>query len=835
MTLPNSLPAAGPPRDESAVRPVFGHPTPQLRDILAFASALVLYALFYAAFFFKSLTSGEYIAPSDSLDFGLAAFLSSPALWTEGMYSGYPIAADPQSLTWYPVLQLIRLLGLGWNTFMVIPYVVASAGCFLLVRRLTSSTVAGAFSGFVFGFSGVMLGHIGHFNQIHAAAWLPLVVYGLQLMREGSGRLGAVVASIAFALMWTSGHPQVAVYTLYLSAALVFGWLLIDRPVKSIVLTRVAWPVLAIALGVGLAAITVVPMIELGEFSRRAAQKWEVYASKALPAWQLLSLVFPFAFGGFRTTAGLSVPYFGEGGPVENTGYVGLLPFMLAMAGPFVLSSLRKDGSPPKLHAKAEARLWLIVAAIAALLCLGAATPIGTLFFYAPGYASFRVPARHLFVVTFCLAVASGLTFAQLASRGARRGMVAASFSAMFLLAALAFAAFAWRTPDVRDLIAHNRTYAIWAIAWPLALATMLVACILAGRFVVTRASMLAFAVLLIAVQLADMAMLHYHLPPYRFEYADVPPEQVAPHPRIAALSQVLHRTGERVLAVDGSKNQFLLPNLTRAWAVPAASGTGSLGIERYLDVLGMGGPGDVYPETLSAQHHGLDLFAIRYALVPQGSSLADDLRRQEGRWSVVEHLRYYEHDPDTHYTLFRNARAGPRAWCASGIVRASADEALAAIRSGHLPQGRQFSPAEVALVEAGTARDGVATAPAAQGSTVVAAHLNGQHRYLVSSASSCLLVLSEVYYPWWRGSLDGSPVTVSRVNHTMIGIPVPPGSHVVRLWLEPRSVWIGAATTLASFLIWIGLVRVRSLRRPSWRRRTSDTPAWSGLSGAGR
>ena len=71
------------------------------------------FTIFYLAFFANSLASGNYIAPSDSLDFGLSAFLSDQTIWTDGMYSGYPIAADPQAMTWYPVFRLFRAAGLG--------------------------------------------------------------------------------------------------------------------------------------------------------------------------------------------------------------------------------------------------------------------------------------------------------------------------------------------------------------------------------------------------------------------------------------------------------------------------------------------------------------------------------------------------------------------------------------------------------------------------------------------------------------------------------------------------------------------------------------------------
>lgn len=779
-----------------------------LRETRACAAALLLYSAFYTAFFLKSLLSGNFIAPSDSLDFGVAAFLSSPALWTQGMYSGYPIAADPQALTWYPVLHLFRLLGLDWNNFLLSAYVIASTTCFLFVRRLTGSNLAGVFSGLVYGFSGVMLGHIGHFNQIHAAAWVPLTLYGLQLTREGLYRPGALVSAFGFALMWLAGHPQVPVYTAYLSAALIAGGLLIDRPSRDVVVARLTWSAFGLIVGLGIGAVSILPMVELGELSRRAQSSWELYISKALPPWQLLAIALPFAFGGFWFDGSIPVPYFGLGGPAENTGYVGLLPLALALAAPFVLSTHRRD-----------ARLWALLTVIAVLLCLGAATPLGTLFFYAPGYASFRVPARHLFVVSLCLAVVSGLAFAELTRRREGWGRIAGAVVGTLALAAIAFAVFAWRTPDVHALVTGGSVYTNWALRWPLTLAATLVVCAgMAWGLARHRVALLAFAMLLIGMQVFDLTMLHARMPGQRFEYADIIREEAVLRPRMVALRDELRGTGERVLATDGSKNPFLLPNLTRPWDVPAASGTGSLGIERYLDVLGMGGPGDVYPETLSVAHRGMDLFSIRYALVRQDSPLAVDLRQHGERWSAIEDLQYYEDDPDTRYTLFRNARALPRAWCVPEVARVTSGEALAAIRMGHLPRGAgEFNPVRVALVEGEELRDWHG-ASASTGRREVLRNVNHPF-YLVTSDVPCLLVLSEVYYPWWRASIDDGDVKVAQVNHAMIGIPVPPGEHLVRLRLVPVSIWWGGGVTVFSLLVW-SAVLIRWRVRPERPRR---------------
>jgi hypothetical protein len=764
------------------------------RDIRAFALAVLLYGGFYAVFFLRSLLTGNFIAPSDSLDFGVAAFLATPSLWTQGMYSGYPIAADPQSLTWYPVLHLFRFLGLDWNGFLISAYVIASATCFLFVRRLTGSSLAGAFGGFVYGFSGVMLGHIGHFNQIHAAAWVPLALYGLHLTREGRYRPGAVVSTAAFALMWLAGHPQVPVYTAYLALALVAGGLLIDRPPPAVIVRRLGWSAFGVLVGLGIAAVSILPMIELGELSRRSVSNWELYISKALPPWQLLAIALPFAFGGVWSGGEMPVPYFGLGGPAENTGYVGLLPLALALAAPFVLVTYRR-----------EARLWFVITLFAVLLCLGAATPVGTLFFYVPGYASFRVPARHLFVVSVCLASLSGLAFAELTRRREGWGTLAGSVIATLALVGIAFGLFVQRTPDVRALLSGGGVYATWAILWPLSLGAGLAAWAwLARAMGAVPGALGACAAALIVLHVFDLTMLHYRMPGQRLEYADIVRDEAVLRPPMLELRDELHRTGERVLAADGSKNPFLLPNLTRPWGVQAATGTGSLGIERYVDVLGMGGPGDVYPETLSAPHRGLDLMSIRYALVPRESPLAEELRGESDRWSAIEDLQYYESDPGTRYTLFRNARALPRAWCVPEIARTTAAEALAAIRMGHLPAGRgEFEPTRSALVEPDVLPgwEGGGRQPAE-----VLSQLD-QRRYLVRSDAPCVLVIGEVHYPWWRASLDDEDVAIVRVNHTMIGVPVPSGTHVVRLRLQPTSIWWGAAISGLSLILWGGVL----------------------------
>lgn len=787
------------------------------RDAAAFACAFIAYALFYAAVFSQSLRATSYIAPSDTLDFGVATFLSAPALWTEGMYSGYPVAADPQTLTFYPLLHVFRTAGVcgdacSWNLFMIAAYVLASAGTFLLVWRMSGSIVAAVFGGFTYGFSGVMVAHISHFNQIHAAAWLPLVLYGLYLVRLDRRRPGAFVATVAYAMMWLAGHPQLAVYTFYLCVALVGGWLRIDRADRAVVLQRSIWSATAIGTGLALAAVMFVPMLELGTLSRRASGSWDLFTQDALPPRQLLSLVFPLGFGGFLTPDEVRIPYVGDNSPVQTTSYFGLLPLGVAAVAAVRASTIRS-----------ETRLWMAVAGVALLLCLGSATPFAWLFYYAPGYARFSLPARHLFVFTLCVAVASGLGLAQLTSTFIGRRRIAAGLAVVCAAALLAAVLVVWTTPDLRDLLFGHRKYVEWAFVLPLGVAAVLCGAGIGTGLIRARPRLVGAlaGVAFVVLHVADLAAIHYVLPGYHFRYAEVPPERVTPHPFVATLADELRESGQRVLASDGSRNRFLLPNLPRAWSIPAASGTGSLGMAPYLDLLGMGGSGDVPADTFASSHRGLDLMSVRYVLVPQQSALAEQLRREPGRWTAVSDVQYSRSDPDTWYAVLANSRAHPRAWCAVEAVPSSATGILEAVRTGQLADGRAFDPLRMALVE-GHAIQGGDAAEAGAGDAEISGGVTGpgERRYLVRNAAPCLFVLSDVYYPWWRASVDDASVQVSRVNHAQIAIAVPSGSHLVRLWLTPISLWAGGGVSVVTILLWIALLAKVDVRlRHSDRR----------------
>ena len=65
------------------------------------------------------------------------------------------------------------------------------------------------------------------------------------------------------------------------------------------------------------------------------------------------------------------------------------------------------------------------------------------------------------------------------------------------------------------------------------------------------------------------------------------------------------------------------------------------------------------------------------------------------------------------------------------------------------------------------------------------------------------LLVLSEVYYPGWRATVDGVPTPILRADVALRALAVRAGEHRVEMVFDPWSVKIGIGITLAT-LLWV-------------------------------
>jgi hypothetical protein len=756
-----------------------------------FRIALTLAAL-HGLWFSGVLAQRRSLAPGDGTAELMPSYLSAFTLWTPDIASGYPVAASPDALSWYAVAALGRRASLPFELFVISAYFLASLNGALFVRALTGSVAGGLAGGICLGLGGFFAAHVGHANMLHSAAWIPLVLWSLERLRTRVSAGTVAVAGGSLALSAVSGYPQFLLKALVLSGL----WIVLrsaDAPVGR--RRFITGSAAAVSSGLLLAAPLLLPMAQLSTFTARQRISFEFFSQGSFPAWQLPSLLFPQVVGGWRTLAN-RVPYFGDWYVSDVTAYSGSVFSLLAALG--------LGGRPRRV-----ALFFGGVTGAALLLAVGDATPLARVLYHVPVFSLFRSPSRYLFEATLGVSVLAGLGVARLETlapgdRLRAAGRAAAGVAALFgaALAALRLLGPTFAEAARRKVPVETLSLAPWrnpVVAEPIG-------------FLVAGAALLFFAArsprrwpiaAVVCLGTAELATYGLTLFPSNFpELSRVTAEPAAARflagPLAASAQRYAPLLGARMDLEAGT------PNHSRIWALPNATGFGPLPLLRYCRLLGMERWGELSRDVLWPSHRGLDVLAVRYVLLP--SDRSDRWIRDAGaetRFRKTTSLRETE--------VLENLTARPRAWLAAEVVRLSPDEVLGALRSSRLPDGRAFEPERQALVEAGPSwSSSVAAGP----SHVRISGLRPDSVAIeTGTPGTSFLVLSDIFYPGWRATVDGRPADVVRTDYVLRGLWLTPGAHSIRLEFRPPAVGAGlalSALAVLSLAVWGALGRGR-------------------------
>jgi hypothetical protein len=195
-----------------------------------------------------------------------------------------------------------------------------------------------------------------------------------------------------------------------------------------------------------------------------------------------------------------------------------------------------------------------------------------------------------------------------------------------------------------------------------------------------------------------------------------------------------------------------------------------------------LGGGAAVLTEFSKLSLHE-DLFNVRYQIKP-ASAPDPGAIYQDALWKVYE-----------------NKDAFPRAWLVHQTVTEPSDDA---VFSRIDKPGIDLHTA--AIVQAPLPR---ALEAAGTGESVRFRSYEADRMSLdVSAGGTGLLVLSEVYYPGWRATVNGRPAAIQKVDGALRGVIVPGGLSRVQMEYVPVSFYVGAGlsllTTLCVLLAWV-------------------------------
>jgi hypothetical protein len=98
--------------------------------------------------------------------------------------------------------------------------------------------------------------------------------------------------------------------------------------------------------------------------------------------------------------------------------------------------------------------------------------------------------------------------------------------------------------------------------------------------------------------------------------------------------------------------------------------------------------------------------------------------------------------------------------------------------------------PAKTALIEKTPPAPPLSSFEAA-GSAKLARYTNTEVVVEVDSPSGGMLVLTDVWHPWWFATIDGNETEIFRADAIFRAVQLPPGKHSVRFTFEPlRGAW---------------------------------------------
>jgi hypothetical protein len=322
-------------------------------------------------------------------------------LWDPYVGGGQSAVADALHQMFLLPSLLVRLVGsevLGFNLWVALPFPVAAVGAWAFFARRFSAPAA-ALGAMAFAISGPVVSTANFPNMSWSVAAVPWVLWAVDGVTFAPAPWRLAVLALVVGFQAFAGEPVtfVATLALALSFAIVVGAPVSDRAVRDR-LRHAAWVSIGIALGLGLAAIQIVPMTEAATLSERSVSILRDF-------WSLHPLAM------LET---VSLHLFGDYYKVQSLAFVPWMPFVHGGREPFFFSvyfgvpllALVCFGlvSGPRHWTL----FWVVAGAIAFIGALGANTPIYPFVRdHLPVLGSFRFPAKYFVIVSIAVAAAA--------------------------------------------------------------------------------------------------------------------------------------------------------------------------------------------------------------------------------------------------------------------------------------------------------------------------------------------------------------------------------------------------------------------------------------------
>ncbi|MBN2308017.1 MAG: YfhO family protein [Candidatus Hydrogenedentes bacterium] len=692
-------------------------------------------------------------------------------LWNNLELTGLPLLANYQSAVFYPprLLHSLFEFHLANTLFILLKVWLCGATAYLCARGFKFTPGIARFVSIAFMLSMYVMTW-SYWCEPDAAAWLPIVLLGVEYLLEGRYRRGFCTALIGGVLILICGHPETA-FTMGLGTGLYFALrLLVDRRWGARLWKPAGLAVAFWAIALLVCAAQILPFLEYLVHSYGIQDRGHLGMedfTTALTAGSVLQLWVPRFYGMTATNN-----YWGH----WNSNYTTLAYFGIVVWCALSLLISRADPNPKRR---------------AQILCLLAATTFSLLMCFSHPLTDYvkQLPVMnslwdiyHVAFPVFTMPLLAAFGLERWFSRP-RRIRELRWYALLMLLIGAPMAGLYFFHRATLALEGQDRYLLIQVLIAGILAVLCLIALI--GNCIRHNPKLwiALFAVLIAGDLIIATRGLHPTTPRDRL-WPDIALtryfQEMDPPPRVAIMSA------------------GILPGLMQWY-----------GIEQWRGYDG------IYPRRIMYlwQTLSTDLWypmepvcSIKYYLhIPHCKPGFP--RDERGGWKYLDTIDGLE--------VYENLWAYPRAFLVGRVNIVPDIDDLFAILADP-----DYNPREVALLEAPLPAN--APAPNAASDTLGTATVTKRtatHVTIhVQANDNAVLVLTDQYYPGWNATIDGQPAEIFPTYYLFRGILVPKGTHEVQYTYFPWSFRIGLAISTLTLLTGLATALILLIRRPRIR-----------------
>ncbi len=326
-------------------------------------------------------------------------------LWNPLEFSGTPFIANPSSGMIYPLTLIFFLIpvDLAFGYAFIINLILLGLFTYVFAKSIGIDKVGALVASISITFSGTVFSRIypGHLFILDTFIWFPLILYFFEKGLQRRSILYGFYCAIPISLMFLAGNAQIALYAMFSSFLYMFIRPLLEKNKKYFYEQAIKIFVPALIFGILLSAIQTLPIVEFSQISSRSGGVDYSFASSfSLPPKKIISFIFPFFFG-----SPIDNSYWGYGNFWEFCGYIGIIPLTLSGLSLFIKRNK-------------YSKLFLFLSLFSLIFSFGKFGFIYIIFYnLVPFFSFFRAPSRFLFFYAFSMSILSGIVISNFINR----------------------------------------------------------------------------------------------------------------------------------------------------------------------------------------------------------------------------------------------------------------------------------------------------------------------------------------------------------------------------------------------------------------------------------